>query len=162
MSLSEVMLEIVDQLEKDGDLKGELTSTAEIIVKGYIRQIRTAIKLAGSETKTPQASPFNHAMSANDQHILAIDQARAEFQNARKVSEIEEEISTKMIQLIGAEWTGQLEQDFIEAPNDIKVGDKTVIGGVVFIYKGDGKAHASVIETEKLRRDVSKPVIQVS
>ncbi len=161
MSLPEAMLSLADDLEEVlsgladtySKLDGDEYNQRIGVVKSFVKQIRRAVKAAeGSQQTMVSHAVQTPYMDATTQNRIMIDQAREEFRNAKRMSNIEEELGTKTVELVGAQWTGEI-PTHIEAPNNIKVGDKTVVDGVVFVYKADGKAHASVIETEKAKKE---------
>ena len=136
MSLKDAIEEIANQMEED--LPEFTPPVLNSLFKGYIRQIRSAIKAAGDIN--PMALG-----TGEGQHALAIEAAKAEFRAKKEenLSRVEEK-APEMRLCCGGPAEGEM------APLDpsMPVGARTEIQGTIYELRQDGRLYA-VLSVER-------------
>ena len=139
MSLKDAIEEIANQMEEDLPEIGRGGDLPPALVKGYVRQLRSAIKAAGNQ---PANSGFINPMAlgtGEGQHAIAIEAAKAEFRAKKEenLSRVEEK-APEMRLCCGGLAEGEM------APLDpsMPVGARTEIQGAVYELRQDGRLYA--------------------
>ena len=134
MSLSEAVLSIADDMEKDSG--GEVDPACwKWLVQGYIRQLRSAVKAVENTARQYGVDPLV-------QHRQAIDAARAQIRAERVANEAsgesllkEEEQGGRSAVLMNGPLAGTSVQIPITMPAEAKIG----VAGKVYQMGKDGK-----------------------
>lgn len=134
MSLYDAIAEIAEDMEKEASSwHPEFCMGLDKVVRGFVRQLRTALKAAGNAP--PLTSfPIAPLQSAQSQHFSAIEDAKKEFRK----SKLQEEGEVISVLLVGGPGDGICVP---VAPETAPVGSKTGVMGAVYEMKEDGKLH---------------------
>jgi hypothetical protein len=157
MSLSDSIIEIADQIEADVEgleMAMDIQASSVVsILKGYIRQLRTAVKAATTDAGTGQSTtPFQNNVMTLPNGQQGYQDPLGRFHLLKPAKEPEEvkkaDCGQKMVMMVGGNCDGTM----VEIPGDLKPGHKAPFGGQVYVYREDGQIHYDEAETEKLRK----------
>lgn len=146
-SVAGAMVEFAKEAE---DNTNHISLTFAVAIKGFARELRTAIKAAeGTETTNPIQAQLL-AASPEAQHRNMIEKAKAEFRDKKtqfkKIGQeeesIEESFDGRMVNLVG----GNSDNTMMQVDPQMPEGAKMPVNRQIYVMK-DGALHYSKEET---------------
>lgn len=141
MSLRDAVLEIADQMQTDSDEWAVSTEPSLIyaFVRGYIRQLRSAVKASEGESHTQAASDMQWIPGQNNHLSKALaQQAKEELQSATSRLHAEEAVGVQGV-VMAVLHGGPFDGDTVPLSPDMPKGAKTAIGDAVYQLTESGE-----------------------
>ncbi len=137
MSLSEAILEIVEDIEAEANVTNYPHEVRQQFIS-FARQLRRAVKAAESPPPSNGFNPpLSHLLSPEMQHFKYTEEARLKLREERQKANAQESASDTMRTIAD----GPEEGIAIMMPSEMPIGAKTLINNQVHILKEDGKLY---------------------
>ncbi len=159
MSLRDVVMEIADEMEAEvgeGIKSVEMGST---VLLYFANQFRRAVKASEGEVqlspgklatrvKVPKELVQIHPQDIGniDEEMFLITQATEGMKKLKEGTRTEERLGSRMVEIVG----GPGDFTMVEIPNDMPVGAKTHLFGVIYQLQDDHKIHYNEEETNMM------------
>ena len=138
MSLKQAMADLAERMEADLiERRGDLTATAEILLRSYARELRTAAMVAEEVPSYRHGDQIGPGLVGQDYdyHRRMIESARREFHKDFYGKDLVEGDQT--VEAIG----GPADDSLVPIPSSMPPGTKTVVGGAIYELRSDRKLH---------------------
>lgn len=152
MALADAVILVAEQMEEEakdlegaGDAAG--TSYARMTLKGFARQLRTAVKSAEGQQ---QAQP--RQMSAGEYEAKLMEAARQEAREAKRHARMAEEVTSNSVLCVG----GPMDETYVPMESGMPVGARTRVGGAVYRLKEDGCLHLDEVAIPMAKLELGK------
>jgi len=131
MSLRDAIETIIEDMETN-----PLWASAMV---SYAKMLKIALKSSEGEVASPVYASPTQQMPSEAHHRIMIEKAKAEFAN--KKLDLEENLSVKMVELVDGPGYDKSSPTYVDIPNEVKPGMKTVINGSVYQLHRDNTLH---------------------
>lgn len=139
MSLSEVILEIAEEMIREADDMKSTNGFAWMALRGYAKQLKVAVKAAeGSKEITYPTDSIQGGgqlfLHPEAQHFQMIEQARKELREQKRKTDLQEGGEPRFVVCQG----GPADGDTVSVAPDMPTGARTMIDGGVYSLQGKG------------------------
>ncbi len=138
MSLSEAILEIVEDIETEANTPNKYSPDARQQFTSFAKQLRRALKAAESHLPVNGiSSPLASLIAPEAQHTKFIEEARLKLREERQRASVQESDSDTMRVIAD----GPEEGLSVMIPSSMPVDAKTRINNQTYILKHDGQLY---------------------